>query len=259
MIFYFSCTGNTRWAAQEVAHATGEELVDMAKAENLSHEWHPTDGERIGFCFPVHGWRPPLPVLRFIERMRLNVAHDTFCYCVCTAGDNIGETVDILSKHLAKRGITLHSAFSILMPESYVGLPFMDVDTPENEKRKKRQAATELQQYIKNIIKREKGVFKLIKGHWPRTNSRLIGSLFIKYLLTDKPFRVDNDKCLSCGKCADVCPIGNIQLDKDKHPIWQHNGSCISCFACYHHCPAHSIEYGRRTKGKGQYFFKHNN
>lgn len=30
MIFYFSCTGNTRWAAHKIAEATGDTLIDIA-------------------------------------------------------------------------------------------------------------------------------------------------------------------------------------------------------------------------------------
>ena len=28
---------------------------------------------------------------------------------------------------------------------------------------------------------------------------------------------------------------------------------CTSCLACYHVCPKHAVQYGRRTKRKGQY------
>ena len=35
-------------------------------------------------------------------------------------------------------------------------------------------------------------------------------------------------------------------------------GSCVKrrltmCLACYHACPQHAIQYGNRTKNKGQY------
>ena len=29
---------------------------------------------------------------------------------------------------------------------------------------------------------------------------------------------------------------------------------CTSCLACYHVCPQHAVQYGKRTKDKGQYF-----
>ena len=36
MVFYFSCTGNTRWAAQRIKHLTGDDIIDIA-AECKKH------------------------------------------------------------------------------------------------------------------------------------------------------------------------------------------------------------------------------
>ena len=141
------------------------------------------------------------------------------------------------------------------MPESYVGLPFMDVDSPENEARKKRRAAACLQEYISMIEGSRVGEMHLDTGRWPRINSRVLGAFFTRYLITDNPFRVTVDKCVGCGACARACPVGNIVMDGGL-PRWTHGGDCLACFACYHHCPHHAIEYGRRTKNKGQYFYK---
>lgn len=94
---------------------------------------------------------------------------------MCTAGDDIGETMDILKKDLAQHGIKLDSAFSLIMPESYVGLPFMDVDTKENEERKKVKAAKDLAIYGQFITERKVGMTYLTLGRWPRVNSRLLG------------------------------------------------------------------------------------
>ena len=50
MIFYFSGTGNTRWVAQQIAEAIGEELLcipDMMKERRF--EFKLQEGERIGF------------------------------------------------------------------------------------------------------------------------------------------------------------------------------------------------------------------
>ncbi len=250
----------------------GERLVDVAKAcyslkegkDNCSGKEFTNigdfsytlgEGERIGFCFPVHGWRPPVLLRNFIRRLHIEDAESHYCYAVCTAGDNIGETISILRKDLAARGIRLDSSFSLIMPESYVGLPFMDVDTPEKELQKKQKAATDLERFSKFIVNREKGIEELVLGKWKRTNSRFIGHLFVKYLITDKPFHVTEDKCVKCGKCVAACPISNMSLSDNGFPTWHRDGSCLSCFACYHHCPEHAIEYGGRTKNKGQYYY----
>ncbi len=264
MIFYFSGTGNTRWAAQKVAAATADRLVNIAeemlaaetdKASDPQFTYTLAQDERIGFFFPVHGWRPPRLVLDFLDRLHLTNADSHYAYVVCTAGDNVGEAVSILEKRLQTMGIKIDSAISLIMPESYVGLPFMDVDTPAKEQCKKMEADNKLTRFIADIMECRSGVRDITIGHWPRINSRLIGSVFVKKLVTDRPFHVVADRCLHCGKCASVCPVANIHFEKGGEPSWLHNGKCLSCFACYHHCPTHAIEYGGRTKKKGQYYF----
>ena len=264
MIFYFSGTGNTRWAAQKVAAATADRLVNIAEemlaaetdqASDPQFTYTLAQDERIGFFFPVHGWRPPRLVLDFLDRLHLTNADSHYAYVVCTAGDNVGEAVSILEKRLQTMGIKIDSAISLIMPESYVGLPFMDVDTPAKEQCKKMEADNKLTRYIADIMECRSGVRDITIGHWPRINSRLIGSVFVKKLVTDRPFHVVADRCLHCGKCASVCPVANIHFEKGGEPSWLHNGKCLSCFACYHHCPTHAIEYGGRTEKKGQYYF----
>ncbi len=255
MIFYFSGTGNTRWAAQVLSEATGEQLVSIA--DHLTGPFTPdlAAGERIGFCFPVHGWRPPRLVRDFVSRLRLQAA-DRYVYAVCTAGDNIGETIEILEHDLQQAGMHLDAAFSLIMPESYVGLPFMDVDTPAKEKAKKDEAARLLQGCLTTIMERQKDVRQLHRGRWPRINSRIIGGFFTHRLITDRPFHVETDRCTACGLCAKVCPVHDIAGGPGLQPRWLHNGQCLTCFTCYHHCPHHAIEFGRRTQHKGQYFFR---
>ena len=69
MIFYFTGTGNTRWAARQLAEATNDELHFIPDELNKG-DLHYTlkDGERLGFCFPTHGWQPPRIVREFIRK-----------------------------------------------------------------------------------------------------------------------------------------------------------------------------------------------
>lgn len=256
MICYFSGTGNTKWAATQLAEATGEKLFYIPEHMDKPFVHELQDGERIGFCFPVHGWRPPGIVRRFVSQLQLN-AGGHYTYSLCTAGDTTGETIDIFEQDLARKGIKLDAAFSLIMPESYVGLPFMDVDNSKNEKKKCSEAAEDLGIYTRDILNRRKVKALPHIGRWPKINSRLIGSIFVKKLITDGPFRVDSEKCIKCCICAHVCPVHDIEWGTASGPQWKHNGTCLGCFACYHHCPRHAIAYGRQTRHKGQYFFNH--
>ena len=259
MIFYLSCTGNSRWVAEQLAARTGEKMVAMPSLLGSSRLFELQPGERLGFVFPVHGWRPPKLVLEFIDKW-MNIKIDGsahFCYAVCTAGDTVARTIDRLKQQLSLEGIRLHSSFSVIMPESYVGLPFMDVD-PSGREKQKIEAAQERVKWISEQIEaRTEGITDLTVGPLPSFFSGPVGAFFVNHLITDRPFRVDEARCVRCGRCAQVCPVADIEGGKGLVPQWKHNGRCLTCFSCYHHCPVHAIDYGRRTQHKGQYFYGH--
>ena len=132
MIFYFSGTGNTRWVAQQIAEAIGEELISIPDAiRQGQYSYTLQTDERLGFCFPTHGWQPPRIVRDFIAQMQVQNSH--FCWALTTCGDNMGECMTILNKDLRPKGLEAETLFSVIMPESYVCLPFMYTDTEEKE------------------------------------------------------------------------------------------------------------------------------
>lgn len=255
MIFYFSGTGNTRWAAEYLAEKTGERLLFIPEELKGECRYTLAQDERIGFCFPVHGWQPPRIVRNFIKRLYVNNAEGHYCFALCTCGDTIGDTMTILNKDLSRCGLTATGQFSIIMPESYVCLPFMYTDTEEREREKIQTAEKQLKKIIDTVSERINDIKNLFKGKTPKLYSYVIGEYFNRRMITDRPFNV-NDKCIKCGICADVCPTGDIIGGKGSSPEWRHDNSCTCCLACYHHCPTHAINYGKRTKKRGQYYFK---
>lgn len=292
MIFYFSGTGNTKWAASKLAAATREDLISIApymraddSSHNLAEPFILKENERLGFVFPVHGWRVPKLVREFISKMKIqrepiqrepsdataenkakaedSLKNRPFAYCVCTAGDSIGLTIENLNEVISQNpslqalDITeVSSSYSLIMPESYIGLPFMDVDPKEREIRKKENAAQELAVVCEEIFDRKEGISRLVKGPIPWFFTKVVGGFFENVLITDKRFHVEKDRCVKCGICANVCPVGDIKGGHGEYPVWLHHKDCLTCFTCYHHCPHHAIEFGNQTQKKGQYYFK---
>lgn len=253
MIFYFSGTGNTFWVAKTIAQATGDCLIDLAEAlRNKQFDFTLKDEERLGFCFPTHGWQPPHLVRCFINKANIRCGSDTYVYAITTCGDNMGEAMIILNRDLKKKGLHASTQFSVVMPESYVCLPFMHTDTPKREKEKIEQARQQLK-HISEVVKAKLTcVVELERGATPRLYSYVIGAFFNRFMVGDKHFEVDAEACIRCGKCEKICPVDNV---KGAPPTWIHNGQCTSCLACYHHCPTHAINYGKITRTRGQYFF----
>ncbi|MBR0049790.1 MAG: EFR1 family ferrodoxin [Prevotella sp.] len=258
MIFYFSGTGNTKWAAQQLSTLTNEPLVSIAEAVKAeSYDYSLKTAERLGFCFPVHGWQPPRIVRQFVDRLNIGDTTSHYCYALCTCGDSIGMAMDMIEAELRNRGIRLASAVSLVMPESYVCLPFMYTDTPERERAKLQQAEADLDAFATKVIERKEGYRQLKEGAAPWLMSHVIGAYFNGRMITDRKFRVDPDRCVGCGLCEKMCPTGDVRLDGQSHPEWQHSGACTCCLACYHHCPHHAIDYGRYTPRRGQYYYGH--
>lgn len=252
MIFYFSGTGNTRWVASEIAKALGERLhyiPDKIRAGRYDFELK--EGEPLGFCFPTHGWQPPKIVRDFIRELRLNIAPD-YCWALTTCGDNMGEAMTILNKDLHKKGLQAETLFSVIMPESYVCLPFMKTDPEDKERWKIENAKRQLHHIISILKDRKRGIEELEKGATPRLYSYVIGEYFNKRMVNDKKFTVDWEECILCGRCVNMCPVDNI---KGTPPTWLHNGRCTSCLACYHYCPVHAINFGNITRKRDQYYF----
>ena len=51
--------------------------------------------------------------------------------------------------------------------------------------------------------------------------------------------RLSNDECISCGACADICPVNAIAEGDGKFVISA--DECIDCGACEDGCPVGAI------------------
>ena len=54
---------------------------------------------------------------------------------------------------------------------------------------------------------------------------------------------VDENKCIGCGACASICPVGAITLKNGKATI--DKKKCIKCGACQNYCPVGAIDISK--------------
>ena len=252
MIFYFSGCGNSKHVAETLSAGLNDKLIFIPEAarEKL-YEYDLGEDESLGFVFPVYAWAPPQLVLDFIEK--LQVDKPRYLYFACTCGDECGLTEKVFRKAVEEKGWRLTTCFSVQMPETYIGMPGFKLDTDEKAKQKIANADIILTRNLPRLMNKE-CFTEMVVGPAAWLKSRLVNPGFNRFATDDSKY-LSNDKCISCGKCVEVCPLKNIVL-KDGHPKW--NGNCTMCMACYHHCPTNAIQYGKGTEGKGQYYFGRN-
>ncbi|MCM1137263.1 MAG: EFR1 family ferrodoxin [Duncaniella sp.] len=254
MIIWFSGTGNSYYVASQLATHLGEKMIHMNPEVLSSGSISIESTERIIWVFPVYSWGIPPFVLNIIHKISINgIKPATPHHLVLTCGDDTGLTAENWRKELRKRGWRTMSAFSVQMPNNYVCMKGFDIDSPDIVNDKLQKAPQRIAEIAKSIIKGETTT-DTVKGRFAWIKSRVIYPWFVHNAMSPKAFHHTSD-CISCSKCASICPLNNITMvstgNQLKTPLWGIN--CAMCLGCYHICPRHAVEYGDKTKNKGQY------
>lgn len=248
MIFYFSGTGNSLYAAKAIAKLQGEKLVSIAdemKKDSSQRVYLPDEKELIGFVYPIYAWGPPKIVLDFIHTMIIK-GENRYVFSLNTCGGAEGNATQMLKKVLMKKGMKLASAFSVSMPSNYI--IGEDVEPQAVQQEKLRLASQKIEQINNILTNRQTDVSDLLRGNKPNLKTTLINPLFNVFARSTKPFSV-TDACIHCGLCEKICPVNTITL-KQK-PVW--GKACTQCLGCINRCPVQAIQYGNATKNRGRY------
>lgn len=250
MIYYFSGTGNTRYAAMKLSDKTGERPYFVPDCDPRKQQFN---GETLGIISPVYSWGIPPIVLDFIKQLPDEFIaslkrNKVFVWAVLSCGDETAMAPEMLRKEFAERGLSVSLVASVIMPNNYVILPGFNVDSKEIEKEKLDKAPARLS-HIADLIAQRSESMDVMRGSWPRLKTNLVYPLFRHWGIFPKKWK-SLSTCIGCGICKKACPVNNIKMT-DGHPVWGSN--CTSCLACYHNCPVHSVAYGSATLRKGQY------
>lgn len=248
MIYFYSATGNSRFAAEYLAEKLDDKAINLLSEE--ANEYMPEKGEAVGFLFPIYCWGIPPVVSGFLEKISRNLSNGRYVWAVCTCGDEAGIAMRQLNLRIEEmRGLEADALFSLIMPNTYVLLPGFDVDKPDVEAGKLRKAPSRLDEIAAAVGSRRKGIYDVHEGSVPALRTRTLFPLFEKWGVFPKYWK-SSDECIGCGKCASSCPARNITM-ADGRPHW--GPRCFSCCACFHVCPVKAVNYGSITRNKSQY------
>lgn len=227
--FFLTATGNSLAVAKHI----GGDLIpipQVIRQEKLEYE-----DDVIGLVFPTYCCNVPLMIRRFLDKATLKAE---YLFAVATYGNSMGTGGDgnemqEFERYASSHGQHFHYINSILMVDNYV-------DIFEMEKEIKRIPSKKIDEHVSVIIADITARKMFVKS----TNG--LGRFFTwicrpmvksqDKLLNAKKFIVD-DNCIACDICSQVCPSGNITIDKK--PSFGDN--CYKCYACIHACPQNAI------------------
>ena len=249
MILYFSATGNTRYVAQQIGRMTGDDVVDLLPF--LRRERHDPLFSHLPWVItaPVYVEDIAVVVSDWFKSARLEGSRQV--YFVFTTASTMGCAAFTAKAIAVEKGMTYMGSAEIQMPTNY---PLMFTVPPEDACRDIiRAASPRIGAAAVRIQKGEPLPEKPFSPalamlfHW-------VGVWFYRWYIRPELFHAA-DHCISCGKCARVCPMNNIRM-KDGRPVW--GGRCVHCMACVSGCPAEAVGYGKKLAGKRRYHFPEN-
>ncbi|MCR5150874.1 MAG: EFR1 family ferrodoxin [Clostridiales bacterium] len=242
MIFYFSGTGNSRFAAMKLASLTGDKaysIADIFGGDSFKKEGLPNV---TGFVFPVYYFGLPEMVKRFAVLPGLRDLLGSYVYCVITCGANPAAADAALAKALGRE---INYSASLVMPDNYVIA--YNPSGPEKAKAALKEADSKLEIISRDINRRKQSFTKKISKTLASKALYPFYNLFRTTL-----FYYADDNCVGCGLCERLCPDKAIEIKGGK-PDWM-KYKCQHCTACINACPQKAIQFTALTKKRGRYY-----
>jgi len=243
--FYFSGTGNSKWAANKLQEFLIQEGIknDVFSIEKEINEMADLLAytNAIAFIFPVYGMNIPENMKAFMKSLnnfkRKNRKKWPF-FVITTFGyvDGCGpyEVMRQLdSKQFRLVGYTgLKMANNICTPASY-NEPII-----EEEFEKRLVIATaKIQKFATKISNGEKkidfGMYFFV-GPFRKKMAKMVEKGFNK-------LSIDEKRCTKCMLCVNNCPVGAIVSKEGKLVI---TSKCVACMRCYNNCPTYAVLHG---------------
>ncbi len=250
--FYsFSATGNTKRICglfAEELKKSGYETEYFAIRQGADYA-PPFGFDLVFVAYPVHGFSAPRIMIDFAKG--LPDGNGQGYYIIKTSGEPLranDASSSGLRRRMSAKGYEFKGEFHYVMPYNML---FRHSD----------KMVALMWRAALNTVPRDAALAAAGGERFPEVpaHARAIrGMLSFEHggmRILGKFFKVDRDKCISCGKCVKLCPLGNITMSADGKIRF--GNKCMGCTACSFHCPQDAIKIGamNRFKVNGPYSF----
>ena len=238
----FSGTGNTLKCAERMKDRLielGEECA-LSRIESGTERLHSLPDTLI-VGYPIHGFNMPYNVMDFVKGLpSLKKTPDEGrikVYFLKSSGEPLrinNNSSHAAAKILRKKGYAVLGEFHYVMPYNMIF-------------RHKDEFAAKMYLAAKRRV--AKDAEAILRGE-PHFIKRTFGSILASGIckverpgmrLSGRFFKVDKDKCVSCGKCERSCPVGNIRVEDGKFVFGK---KCVGCMRCSFLCPMDAFSIG---------------
>ena len=244
MIVYFSGTGNSRFAAECLAHQLQDTILDAGRRIKAGENDALHSDTPWVFAAPVYAWRMAKVMSEYIRAVELTGSREA--YFVLTCGGEIGNAGAYAAELCKEKGLLYKGVLEVVMPENYIAM----FSAPgEQEARAIVERAKPVLQAGGELIRQRKDLPAPKVGALDKLKSGPVNEGFYRFYLKADAFYT-TDRCTGCGFCAEACPLNNVRLEGGR-PVW--GAHCTHCMACICGCPAEAVEYGKRSAGKSRY------
>ncbi|WP_413854414.1 EFR1 family ferrodoxin [Candidatus Ruminimicrobium bovinum] len=233
-IYVFSGTGNTLMVANKIAEVFNKNSC-IASVDKMEHV-QPRDiklGTTVGIGFTTAFWNTYPFVRNWIDN--LPDGNKTKVFLFTTMGDSSCGMIAHIAKILENKNYKVIGAKGFIMPNN-----FLLVRSDKANKKRIEKTFVKVEEYVKGIINS--------KGYVRKNNFFSSVSFFISSFITTKlwntklakkimKFKTDKTKCNACGMCAEICPLGNINIKE----FPEFGNKCIFCLRCVSYCPQQAM------------------
>lgn len=228
MLFYFTATGNSLYAAKQFDN----DLFSIPQEMNQVNRKY--RAEKIGIVCPLYEFDLPSIVKEFIRDSEFET---DYFYIVMTYGMHHGGCAARNAELLEKAGRHVDYYNTVKMLDN--ALPVFNMD--EQRKIDPEKKVDEHLAVIKADIEEQKHFIQ------PATKEEV--DFYENFIATSAAFSAAlkqpkysvSEKCIGCGICTRVCPKGCISIVDGRASY--DSTRCFGCMACIHACPQKAIGY----------------
>ena len=219
MIFYFTGTGNSLYAAKQIEK-------DPISIPHAIHQKNKNfTSASIGIVSPIYGHELPAMVKDFLKK---SVFSTNYFYMILTYGNRHGGAAELAKSFCDSIGLSVHYINVLLMVDNW--LPSFDMD----EQKKIDKRVDENLAVIKSHIKEHKNMISEVTESDREAHRQFMSQMsLIPPDAWQRLIKIGTG-CVGCGICERVCPSSSIRIENGK--AVHIPGNCQSCLACVHAC-----------------------